>query len=191
MTASEIVLVTPPEIQSLADFLRESLVPVLDRMPVSAVILRLPMAEVSHVQEIARGLLPVLHSRDIACLLAGAPELAAECGFDGVHLSTPEHVTRARKILGKEGQIGAFCGLSRHAALEAVEDGADYVAFGGCRLVNGENPALAELFGWWRDMIEAPSMAMGQVDMDALTYLSRIGADFVALGSGFWNNAHF
>lgn len=57
--------------------------------------------------------------------------LADLCGADGVHLGREDgSIAKARVILGPEKIIGASCYQSLDLARAAVQDGADYVAFG-------------------------------------------------------------
>ena len=57
--------------------------------------------------------------------------LAQRHGLDGVHLTDGAKAVRyARKELGNDAIVGAFCGASRHDGMNAGEMGADYVAFG-------------------------------------------------------------
>ncbi|HIE71875.1 MAG TPA: hypothetical protein EYP98_17775, partial [Planctomycetes bacterium] len=56
---------------------------------------------------------------------------AQRLGLDGVHLTDGSRSVRvARKELGPDAIVGAFCGTSRHDGMVAGEAGADYVALG-------------------------------------------------------------
>ena len=66
----------------------------------------------------------------VAFLLQDDVDLALSLGADGVHLGDPAKVREARARLGPDRILGASCGRSRHAAMLAGEDGADYIAFG-------------------------------------------------------------
>lgn len=58
-------------------------------------------------------------------------KLAQRHGLDGVHLTDGARAVRdARKELGDDAIVGAFCGSSRHEGMTAAEHGADYVSFG-------------------------------------------------------------
>lgn len=114
-------------------------------------------------------------------------ELALEMGADGVHLgSAAGDVVAARAALGKERILGVSCGVSRHAAMEAGEQGADYVAFGDPARRPG--PEVDELLGWWSELFVLPCVAEGAITVEDCTRLARAGADMVAVGQDVWTD---
>jgi len=57
--------------------------------------------------------------------------LAAECGADGIHLGKNDStIADARSTLGNEAIIGTSCYGDILNAYNAIEAGADYIAFG-------------------------------------------------------------
>jgi thiamine monophosphate synthase len=97
---------------------------------------------------------------------------------DGVHVSAPEQVTRARQTLGRDALIGVDCGLSRHAAMVAGEAGADYVLFGSLDLA--PPGAVTDLVVWWRELFVLPCAAAGRFSPETAVALAAAGADFLA-----------
>ncbi len=88
---------------------------------------------------------------ELAVLLAGTAGEAAAAGAGGVYLTMlGADVGRARTLLGSEAIIGAACGLSRHAAMESAEAGADFVAFDASNPDTWEE--TVELSLWWDEM---------------------------------------
>ena len=88
---------------------------------------------------------------ELAVLLAGDAKEAAAAGAGGVYLGLVDAVVgRARTLLGSEAIIGAACGLSRHAAMESAEAGADFVAFDASNPDTWEE--TVELSLWWDEM---------------------------------------
>jgi thiamine-phosphate pyrophosphorylase len=74
---------------------------------------------------------PVAQSRDVAFLLNDRADLVRESGADGVHVGQDDMPARdARALIGPEATLGVTCKGSRDLAMQAGEDGADYVAFG-------------------------------------------------------------
>jgi thiamine-phosphate pyrophosphorylase len=122
---------------------------------------------------------------EVPVLIDDHYRLAAALGLDGVHLSDGTRSLReARRHLGPEANIGAFCGASRHAGMTAAEMTADYVSFGPLSadpLLGGGEVAGAELFEWWAEMIEVPVVAEGGLTPESAATLAGI-ADFLALG---------
>ncbi len=135
---------------------------------------------------------PVVQSRDVAFLLNDRPELAVRHGCDGAHVGqTDMQAAAARKILG-DLTLGVTCHNSRHLALEAAEDGADYVAFGAFYpTTTKEPPALAEIetLRWWAEIMEIPCTAIGGITAQNCAPLVRAGAEFLAVVGAVWNHS--
>ncbi len=117
---------------------------------------------------------------ELAVLITGSAEEAAAAGANGVYLSTAtEDVAKARAALGSAGIVGAACGLSRHAAMESAEAGADFVAF------DASDPAAldpaAELSLWWDEITGVPAaLAFGGV-RPPQSVLSKARPDFLLI----------
>ena len=109
-------------------------------------------------------------------------------GLDGVHLEDgARSVRKARKALGPDAIIGAYCAASRHEGMNAGEAGCDYISFGPVTetaLVDGE-VADTELFEWWSQMIELPVVAEGGLDPNIIALLAPV-TDFFGIGDEIW-----
>ena len=82
---------------------------------------------------------PVAQSRDVAFLLNDRADLVARAGCDGVHVGQEDMPARqARALTGPDLTLGVTCKGSRDLAMQAGEDGADYVAFGAFFPVDDE-----------------------------------------------------
>src|SRR5262249_37809937 len=71
----------------------------------------------------------------------------------------------------------------------AGERGADYVMFGEPE-TDGSRPsfgAILERVGWWAELFEVPCVAYA-ANPDEVGLLAAAGADFVAVGSGIWDD---
>ncbi len=161
---------------------------VLDTHPVACVRLSGAgdEADLGRMADLAR---EVAHARDVAVVIENHVLLAQRHGLDGVHLTDGARAVRyARKELGADAIIGAFCGGSQHEGMNAGEAGADYVSFGPCgRTPLGHaEPAALDLFQWWSDAIEVPVVAEGGLDADLVAALWPF-ADFIALGPEIWS----
>jgi thiamine-phosphate pyrophosphorylase len=106
---------------------------------------------------------------------------------DGVHLRSSAGCADARRQLGDAALIGAEAGLSRHAAMVAGEDGADYVMFGLADPAHRPDlDQLTEMAAWWSELFVLPCAAAGVGSPDAVDALVRAGADFIAVGPEIW-----
>ncbi|WBU52316.1 thiamine phosphate synthase [Paracoccus sp. SCSIO 75233] len=184
-TAPQLYLITPvgAEPGAFAPMLSE----LLERFEVSCI--RIPGAgDETQLGRIADAVRDVAHGKDVAVVIEDHIQLAQRHGLDGVHLTGgAKQVRYARKELGPDAIVGAFCGNSRHDGMNAGEAGADYVSFGPAGetgLGDGET-APADLFAWWSEMIEVPVVAEGGLDATLIGRLSPV-TDFFALGAEIW-----
>lgn len=183
--APQLYLMTPAGAQASA--LGPMLAEVMDRVAPACLRIR-GGAEEDELGRLADMAREIAHARDVAVVIDDHVKLALRHGLDGVHLTDGAKAVRfARKELGEDAIVGAFCGASRHEGMNAAEAGADYVAFGpvgDSALYRGE-PAALELFQWWSEMIEVPVVAEGAITRELLTQLTPV-TDFIALGPEIW-----
>jgi thiamine-phosphate pyrophosphorylase len=144
------------------------------------------------VRRAAERLMPVCTRRDVAFILNDRPDLALECGADGVHVGQEDAgYEEARRLLGPERIVGVTCHASRHLAMEAAEAGADYVAFGAffpsATKASPAGKADVSLIAWWSQIMTVPSVAIGGITVENCAPLVEAGADFLAVVSGVWD----
>lgn len=182
----QIYLATPASLPS--ESFADDLAAVLDAAPVACLLMRCASNDEAEVTRGADALREVAHARDVPMVIERHVTLAERLGLDGVHLTDGSRsVRKARKTLGNDAIIGAYCGVSRHDGINAGEAGADYVSFGPVgqtALGDGERAEL-ELFAWWSEMIEVPIVAEGALDNDLIDALAPV-ADFICLGEELW-----
>ena len=136
--------------------------------------------------ERATPLLTRAQAAGIAVLFENRTHLLDTSGGDGVHLAPgekPGAVKALRRRLGEGVILGAACGASRHAAMLAGEEGADYIAFGA---PDGSEAADPELVDWWARSMTPPLVACGAGDTAAVRSYADAGADFIALSPDLW-----
>ena len=112
-------------------------------------------------------------------------ELAAESEADGVHLGQQdESVESARNRLGDYAIIGISCEGSLDQARAAVEQGANYIAFGRffpSRTKPDAKPADLSLLPAAKEAFNIPVVAIGGITVDNAPQLVEVGADMVAV----------
>ncbi len=181
-------LITPP---ILPENFETILAAALDAGDVAAVQLRLKDVPDTVLRRTIDRLRPVVQSRDVAFVLNDRPDLAVKHGCDGAHVGQDDMPAKAaRKILG-ELTLGVTCHGSRHLAMQAGEDGADYVAFGAFFPTTTKTPpAMADLevLRWWGQVMELPCVAIGGITAANCAPLVRAGADFLAVVGAVWNH---
>ena len=189
--ACRLYLVTPPALEpaAFAPLLREA----LDAGDVACVQLRLKDCSEDDIRRACDLLRPIAQEREVAFILNDHPRLARETGCDGVHVGQQDTPYReARKILGNDAIVGVTCHDSRHLAMIAGEEGADYVAFGAffpTATKTAEYKAEPELLSWWSELMEVPCVAIGGITADNCAPLVAAGADFLAVVNAVWGHA--
>jgi thiamine-phosphate pyrophosphorylase len=186
-------LISPPAIPDLAAF-EKSLEKALNAGDIASFQLRLKGLDDSALKAIAKPLLPLVQAHDVAFILNDRPDLAKAIGADGVHIGQSDGpIKKARELIGPEGIVGATCHASRHLAMEAAEQGADYVAFGAFfeteTKITEAQPEL-EILEWWQEVMEIPCVAIGGITVENAEPLARAGADFIAVSGGVWKHKH-
>ncbi len=183
-------LITPPQFE-LAVF-ADSLAAALDGGDVACVQLRLKDTDNDTIREAIEKLMPVCHASDVAFVVNDRPDLAAECGADGAHIGADDgKFGNARRLLGDAAILGVSCYNSRHAAIEAGEAGADYVAFGAFYQTQSKMPrsrATPEILEWWHQLSIVQSVAIGGITAENCAPLVRAGADFLAVIAAVWDH---
>jgi thiamine-phosphate pyrophosphorylase len=187
-SSCRLYLITPP---ILPPGFEDVLAAALDAGDVAAVQLRLKDVPDSELQRVIERSRPVVQSRDVAFLLNDRPDLAVKHGCDGAHVGQEDmKAPAARKIL-QDLTLGVTCHGSRHLAMQAGEDGADYVAFGAFFPTTTKlPPAMAdiEVLRWWAEFMEVPCVAIGGITADNCAPLVQAGADFLAVMGAVWNH---
>ncbi len=131
-----------------------------------------------------QALLPACRAHGVALIVNDDWRLAAECGADGVHLGEDDGAPgEARTALGPDAIIGASCYDSLARARDAVDAGADYVAFGAffpSRTKATTRRADTQLL---RDAasLGVPRVAIGGITADNAPALVAAGADLLAI----------
>lgn len=182
----QITLITPPSFD--LDVFPARLAAVLDTVEVACLRIALASREEDNLLRAGDVLRELAHARDVAVVIDSHLLLVDRLGLDGVHLTDGARTVRkARKDLGADAIVGAFCGPTRHEGISAGEGGADYVAFGPV----GESPlgqgtqAEFELFEWWSEMIEVPVIAEGALTVELIERFGPV-TDFFAVGPEIW-----
>lgn len=184
----QIALITPPALD-IYEF-PETLARVMDAADIACLRISLATRDEDDLLRAGDVLRDVAHKRDVAVVIDNHLLLVERLGLDGVHLTDGgRNVRKARKELGQDAIVGAFCTTTRHEGLAACEAGADYAAFGPM----GETPlgdgsrAEFELFQWWSEMIEVPIIAEGALTKELIEKFGPV-TDFFGIGAEIWGS---
>lgn len=160
----------------------------LDGGDIAAVLLRLADADERTLINRAKALATPVQEKGTALLLDGHVELVARAGGDGAHLTGIIAFKDALEQLKPERIAGAGGLASRHDAMLAAEQGADYVMFGEPD-TTGERPTFAAIedrVAWWAEVFEIPCVGYA-ASTNEIAPLVAAGADFIALGDFLWH----
>ncbi|MCA3511060.1 MAG: thiamine phosphate synthase [Rhodobacter sp.] len=184
----QIYLISPPEFD--LDVFPDRLAAVLDGIDVACVRLALATRDEDRIARAADVLRQVAHARDVAIVIESHLLLVARHGLDGVHLTDGARTVRhARKELGGDAIVGAFCRTSRHEGMNAGEAGADYVAFGplGQTPLGDGTVVDYDLFAFWSEAIEVPVVAEGALTEALIAQFGPV-TDFFGVGEEIWRS---
>ena len=192
MTQCQLYLISPLDVSG--DF-PQRLIRALDACgkdgPVAAFQFRVKDMDQHEAARLAEPLQAICAERDVAFIVNDSVALAKRIGADGVHLGQGDgNAKEAREILGREAQIGVTCHASRHLAMEAGDNGADYVAFGAffpSTTKASEHKAEVDLVEWWSGLFEIPCVAIGGITPANCRPLVEAGADFLAVSGAVWS----
>lgn len=189
MSRCQLYLLTPPRIDA-------GFAGVLDAVLAEGVASVLQIRLKDQPENQLPGLIPPLvkaaRRHGVTVLMNDRPDLAVHYAMDGVHVGQEDApYAQARATVGKTGIVGVTCHDSRHLAMTAAENGADYVAFGTLYPTATKSPkasASVDIIEWWSDLFEVPCVAIGGITPDNASPVIAAGADFIAVSGGVWNH---
>lgn len=131
-------------------------------------------------------ILKVTKRYGVPLIINDSPELAREIGADGVHLGGEDaSVHNARAILGADAIIGVSCYNRIERGLNAVQVGADYVAFGTpykTPTKPDREPTSIEILNQAVKLInEIPVFAIGGITKENARTILETGVDGIAV----------
>lgn len=188
---TKLYLITPPSIIDHAHFYAQ-LEAALSAGPVAALQIRLKGISDYEIIAATKIITPIAHAHGVAVIMNDLPKLAKSLRLDGVHLGQSDMpLSEARQLLGNDAMIGVTCHNSRHLAMEACENGADYVAFGAFYPTTTKDVtqvAELETLSIWQETMQFPCVAIGGITADNAGIVAKAGADFVAVSSYIWGH---
>ena len=127
-------------------------------------------------------------------LINDDPRLAKKLNADGCHLGQKDmSVLKARKIL-KNKIIGVTCHNSINLAKKAINDGADYLAFGAfysskTKIVR--HKVGIKILKLTKKITTLPIIAIGGIKLNNYKKLLLNKANFLAISDYIWNNKKY
>ena len=124
-------------------------------------------------------------------LINDDPLLAKKLNADGCHLGQKDmNLIKARAILNNK-IIGITCHNSITLAKDAINAGADYLAFGAFYRTNTKkikHYANKNILSWSKKNVKIPVVAIGGITNKNYSSLLDHGANYIAISSFIWKN---
>jgi thiamine-phosphate pyrophosphorylase len=142
-------------------------------------------------REQAARLRPLCRARGVPLIVNDHVDLALEVGADGIHLGGDDGaVSIARARVGEAMALGVSCYDSLARAQSAIDEGADYIAFGSAfpsRVKPHAVRASLALYGQARARYRVPIVAIGGITLDNAPSLIAAGVDAIAVISAVFD----
>jgi len=187
-----IYLISPNKIKT-NDFYDE-LDQVLGTKKVSFFQLRLKKETNKNIITIGKKIKKICKKYKVKFLINDDPILTKKINADGCHLGQKDtHILKARKIL-KNKIIGITCHNSINLAKKAINDGADYLAFGAfysSKTKKIKYTANLKILKLAKKITNTPIVAIGGIKHNNYKKLLLNKANFLAISSYIWNNKRY
>ena len=187
-----VYLISPTKIEN-NDFYID-LESILNTKKVGFFQLRLKKETNNHKVSVGKKIKKICKKYKVKFLINDDPKLAKKLNVDGCHLGQKDmNLIKARKIL-KNKIIGITCHNSIILAKKAINDGADYLAFGAFyssktkKIKYKANPKILKLA---KKITNLPIVAIGGIKLNNYKKLLLNKANFLAISDYIWNNKKY
>ena len=187
-----IYLISPNKIKSEDFYLNLALV--LKTRKVSFFQLRLKKETIRNKLIIGKKIKKICKKYKVKFLINDDPKLSKRLNADGCHLGQKDmNIKKARKIL-KNKIIGITCHNSINLAKKAIENGANYLAFGAfysSQTKKIKYKANLKILNLAKKITNIPIVAIGGIKLSNYKKLLLNKANFLAISGYIWNNKRY
>ncbi len=153
--------------------------------------LRLKKVENNSFLKIAQKIKKITKKHKVKFIINDSYNLTSKVNADGCHIGQLDGpINRARKKL-RNKILGVTCHNSKVLAKNAIENKADYVAFGSffhSHLKPNAKKADLNIIKWATKNITKPVVAIGGINNLNYKKLLKAGAKYIAISSYIWDN---
>ena len=153
--------------------------------------LRLKNVKKNKIIKIAKEIRKITKKYKVKLIINDHPNISKITNADGCHLGQNDgSVINAKKYLKKK-IIGVTCHNSKSLAKIAIQNQADYLAFGSfsnSKLKPNAKKADLNILKWAKRNIKKPIVAIGGVNNSNYKKLIKSGANYIAISSYIWDN---
>ena len=187
-----VYLISPDKIENEQFYINLALV--LSSGKVSFFQLRLKKETNQNKLIIGKKIKKICKKYKVKFLINDDPLLAKKLNADGCHLGQKDmNLIKARKIL-KNKIIGITCHNSINLAKRAIEDGANYLAFGAfysSKTKTVKYKASLTILRSVKKITSLPIIAIGGIKLNNYKKLLLNKANFLAISGYIWNNKKY
>ena len=153
--------------------------------------LRLKKIKKNKIIKIAKEIKKVTRKYKVKLIINDSSNITKIINADGCHLGQNDgSIINAKKYLKKK-IIGITCHNSKTLAKIAIQNKADYLAFGSfskSKLKPGAKKANLNILKWAKRNIKKPIVAIGGINNSNYKKLIKSGAKYIAISSYIWDN---
>jgi len=187
-----VYLISPNKI--LNEFFYNDLVEVFKSKKISFFQLRLKNTNNNKKILIGKKIKKICKKHSVKFIVNDDPFLAKKVNADGCHLGQKDmKINDARKIL-KNKIIGITCHNSMKLAKIAIENKADYLAFGAFHASKTKKVrfiARIKILHSIKKLSKIPTVAIGGINSNNYKKLLLNNANFLAISGYIWNNKKY
>jgi thiamine-phosphate pyrophosphorylase len=117
--------------------------------------------------------------------------LASKYKADGCHMGQLDGLIKIAKKKLKNKILGVTCHNSKILAINAIRDGANYLAFGSffkSKLKPNAIKANIDILRWAKKNVKKPIVVIGGINNLNYKKLIKSGAKYIAISSFIWDN---
>jgi thiamine-phosphate pyrophosphorylase len=187
---NKIYLISPANIE-LNDFAKK-LDNLLQDEIIGAFQLRLKNTSYLEVVHATKTLLPICKAHNVPYLINDFYQIARDHDIDGIHIGQSDiESAKLKQEFSNQKIIGVSCQNSINLAINAKENGADYVSFGSfftTKTKQNTKQANLETLLEWKKNYKLPCAAIGGVNHNNIHQISSLKPEFICVISSIWNN---
>jgi thiamine-phosphate pyrophosphorylase len=133
----------------------------------------------------------ICKNNNVKFIVNDDPIIAKKLNADGCHLGQKDiEINKARKIIGNK-LIGITCHNSIKLAKRAIENNANYIAFGAFYPTKTKKPlhkSNIKILKRAKELTNIPIVAIGGINLNNYSKLLLNNADFLAISGYIWKN---
>jgi thiamine-phosphate pyrophosphorylase len=187
-----VYLISPNRIKT--ENFYDNLIQVLNSKKVSFFQLRLKKETNKNKLDIGKKIKKICKKYNVKFIINDDPKFAKKINADGCHLGQKDmNIIEARKIL-KNKIIGITCHNSINLAKKAINDGADYLAFGAfysSKTKKVKYKAGLKILRIAKKITNTPIVAIGGIKCSNYKKLLLNKANFLAISGYIWSNKKY